>query len=300
MKATHLNKGSHISGREKEPMKCYLMTDLEGVAGVYQWEDRKDQSLENHERRCRQRRWLAGEVNAAVEGFFAGGAAEVIVNDGHGAGYTMDFELLDPRAEVIHGRERPFWLPYLEETCAATGIVGAHAKAGTPNACLCHTMSSAIRGYWVNGVSIGEMGLQALIAGHYNVPFVFCSGDAHACREMEELIPGCVTVAVKTGMSLFSARALAPARARELIRKGAEEAMARIGEVKPLQLGTPILFREERYESSFDHENPPAHSRVIDSHTREIEAGDIIDLMYKLYSYPRDWKPLEVLSPKRE
>lgn len=161
-------------------------------------------------------------------------------------------------------------------------------------------MSSAIRGYWVNGVSIGEMGLQALIAGHYNVPFVFCSGDAHACREIEELIPGCVTVAVKTGISLFSARALAPVCVRELIRKGAEEAISRIEEVKPLQLGTPILFREERYEPSFDHENPPAYSRVVDSHTREIEADDIMDLMVKLYSYPRDWKPLEVPSLKQE
>ena len=52
---------------------------------------------------------------------------------------------IDPRVEVIHGRERPFWLPYLDETCDATAIVGAHAKAGTEGACLCHTMSLAIR-----------------------------------------------------------------------------------------------------------------------------------------------------------
>lgn len=273
-------------------MKFYLMTDLEGVAGVYQWESRDDQSLENHERRCRQRRWLAEEVNAAVDGFFAGGGTEVIVNDGHGAGYTIDFDLIDPRAAVIHGGERPFWLPYLDETCAATGIVGAHAKAGTPSACLCHTMSLPIRGYWVNGVSVGEMGLQALIAGHYDVPFVFCSGDAHACREIEELVPGCVTVAVKAGISLHSARAIPPARARVLIRKGAEAAMARVGEIEPFRLAPPLLFREERYEPDFDHENPPPHSRVVDGHTREVEAEDIIDLMCKLYSYPRDWRPL--------
>ena len=63
-------------------MKIYLMTDLEGVAGVYQWESRDDVSLENHERRCRQRRWLAQEVNAAADGLFAAGATEIIVNDG--------------------------------------------------------------------------------------------------------------------------------------------------------------------------------------------------------------------------
>ena len=42
-------------------MKIYLVTDLEGVAGVCFWENRDDVSLENHERRCRQRRWLAEE-----------------------------------------------------------------------------------------------------------------------------------------------------------------------------------------------------------------------------------------------
>ena len=115
-------------------MKFHLMTDLEGVAGVYQWENREDDSLENHERRVRQRTYLALEVNAAVDGFFAGGVTEVIVNDGHGAGYTIDLEVADPRAQYVHGQERPFWLPFLDETCDATGVVGGHAKASTERA----------------------------------------------------------------------------------------------------------------------------------------------------------------------
>ena len=269
------------------------MTDLEGVAGVYQWEGRDDESRENHERRCRQRKWLAREVNAAADGFFAGGATEVIVNDGHGAGYTIDMDEVDPRIEVIHGRERPFWLPYLDETCDATGIVGGHAKAGTPGACLCHTMSLAIRGFWVNGASIGEMGLQALIAAYFDVPFVFCSGDAFACREMEELIPGCVTVAVKKGTSLLSAKTLPPTRAQEVIREGAKASIAKIGQVKPLDLGRPILFREEHHKHVYEIEKPPPHSEVLDSHTREVEAKDVMDLMHILYEYSRTWKPFE-------
>lgn len=274
-------------------MKVYLMTDLEGVAGVYTWENREDESRENHERRMRQRRWLAAEVSAAADGFFAGGATEVIVNDGHGAGYTIDLDHVDPRVEVINGKERPFWLPYLDETCDATGIVGGHAKAGTPSGCLCHTMSGAIRNWTFNGVSMGEMGIQAAIAGHYGVPFLFVTGDAHACREMEELIPGVVSVPVKTGMSRLSARHRAPARACDLIRDGARRAAGVVGEVEPLKLESPILFRDERVEATFDEENPPEHSRVIDAHAREIEAEDIIDLMHRIYGYPRDWKPLE-------
>jgi D-amino peptidase len=302
--------------------KFYLMTDLEGVAGVYDWEERGEAGrgetdLVVFEQRMRQRRWLAREVSAAIEGFASGGADEIIVNDGHGAGYTIDLDELQPNLDeffelefadddddgmpiltpepivnVINGLERPFWLPYLDESCAATGIVGAHPKAQTFGGCLYHTMWLGVRDYSLNGISVGEMGLQAAIAGHFNVPFVFCSGDAYACREIEELIPGCVTVPVKTGLSRKSAMTLTPAEAQAAIREGAEEAMERIGQVKPFKLDTPILFREERMNPDFDAENPPPHSRVIDAHTREIETADILDLMCILYGYPRDWKPL--------
>jgi len=272
-------------------MKVYLVSDLEGVAGVYTWENRDDQSLENHERRCRQRRWLAEEINAAADGFFRAGATEVVVNDGHGAGYTIDLEVLDPRVQVFHGRERPFYCVGLDETCDAIGSIGTHAKAGTRWATLSHTMSGAVRGYWLNGISIGETGLEAFLAGAYGVPFIFCAGEAHACKEMEELVPGCVTVAVKTGASTLSATTYAPAKARELIRAGAEKAMSVVGKIEPLSLQSPVVFREEYYEPKFDPEKPPAVGRVIDPHTREIEADNVIELLYSKYGYSRDWKP---------
>jgi len=111
---------------------------------------------------------------------------------------------------------------------------------------------------------------------------------------MEELIPGCVTVPVKYGTSRLSALTHAPEKAREMIREGAELAMSRIDETQPLKLQAPILFRDQRVEATFDEENPPKHSRVIDAHTREIEGEDIVDLMHKIYSgYPRNWKPLD-------
>jgi D-aminopeptidase len=153
-------------------------------------------------------------------------------------------------------------------------------------------MSLPVRGYWVNGVSVGEMGLQALIAGHYGVPFIFSAGDAHACVEAEELIPGCVTAPVKTGLSLHTALSLSHPKACERIRERAEASIAQVEQVKPLDPGAPILFREERHNADFDPENPPAHSRVIDSHTREVEAEDVIDLVCKLYGYSPDWRPM--------
>ena len=272
-------------------MKIYLVSDLEGVAGVYKWENTEDASPMNYEERCRQRRWLAEEVNAAARGFFEGGASEVWILDGHGSGYTIDMELVDPRVRVIHGHEWPEYCVGLDETWAALGSIGTHPKAETHGANLYHTGSPAVRGHWLNGISVGETGRQAFLAGHYGVPFVFCAGDAWACKEMEELVPGCVTAPVKVGLSRLSAKTLAPAEAREMICEGAREAMNRIDQIEPLRLETPIVFREEFYEPVFDVENPPTLGRVIDSHTREVEVENMPTLLSQLCGHDPNWQP---------
>jgi len=274
-------------------MRMYIMTDLEGVAGVTQWENRKDDGPHNTLRRARLSRLLAGEVNAAIDGLTAAGFDDIIINDGHGSGSTIDYGMADPRALYYHGLERPFWLPWLDETCDATGAVGAHSKASTPDGTLAHTMSEAIRRWSFNGIEVGETGLQALIAGYYGVPFVFAAGDVHLCREMEALCPGCVTVAVKFGTSKHSALTMVPARARELIREGAARAAEALGRVEPLTLDSPVLFRDERVDPTWDEEAEEGEGvRVINAHVREIEGDDLMDVLIKIYpQYDRDFKP---------
>jgi D-amino peptidase len=267
-------------------VRIYLMTDLEGVAGVWKWDERESDASAEVAYRTQFRRLLTGEVNAAVAGFYEGGADEVIVNDGHGAGATLDVEALDSRVTLIQGRDRPFWLPLLDESCDATALVGAHAKAGTPRANLCHTMCLPIRNYSFNGVSHGEIGMQAMIAGHFGVPLIFLSGDLHACREVEGFIPGVRTVAVKEGLSLLSAATLPHAAACERIREGARESLRLVGSVVPYTVPGPLTFTDERYEPTFDPANPPEGVTILDEHTQQLAAPDIVALVRRYYGYP--------------
>jgi len=275
-------------------MKVHMMTDLEGVAGVTEFENRKIDTHDNHETRMRMRRLLTGEVNAAVDGLFTGGATQVIVNDGHGAGYTIDFEQIDPRAQVVHGHDRPFWLPLLNETCYATTLVGAHAKAESAPATNYHTMSGAIKDWSINGISIGEMGLQALIAGHFDVPMIFVSGEAYACKEIGELIPGIVTVAVKRGLSRRSALSWPSQKAREMIRAGVQEALKRRDQIEPLKIESPLLFRDERYDETWKEDSDNPDISIIDPRLREIKADDIMDLLSKIYGYSTDHRAMSL------
>ena len=273
-------------------MRIYMMTDLEGVAGVTDFEDRTIDTRDNHEKRMQMQRLLTGEVNAAVDGLFAGGATQVIVNDGHGGGYTIDFENLDPRAQIVHGSDRPFWLPLLDETCHATILVGAHAKAESPPGTNYHTMSKAVKDWSINGVSLGEMGLQALIAGYFNVPMIFVSGEALACQEIGELVPGIITTAVKRGLSRRSAVSWTSPKAREMIRDSAKRSLSQRDKIQPLQFDSPLIFRDERYEDTWTKPSDNPDINIIDPRIREIRADDIMDLLHKIYGYDRNYRAI--------
>jgi len=228
----------------------YIFTDLEGTAGIDDWDPRhRDYGVQAQgvSERSEMQRLLTGEVNAAAQGLFAAGVEEILVNDGHGAGRTILVEELIPGVKIARGTDRPSWLLGISPRFDALVQVGMHAMAGTPSACLAHTQSLGYT-YRINGREFGEMEQAALLAGEIGIPWVFTSGDSHACREAEQWVPGMVTAPVKTGLSATCAIHLAPADARNLIRDRIQEAVAKVGEIAPLTLPSPLVMEIVREE----------------------------------------------------
>lgn len=222
-------------------MKIMLMTDMEGCAGVLNGAD-----WVMPDGRCYEQgqRLLTEEANAAVDGFFTGGATEVLVVDGHGAG-GLNPELLDERALLQRGFTEEAYPFGLDASFAALAFVGQHAKAGTPRSHLTHTQSFNYIDLTVNGISIGEYGQTALCAMECGIPTILACGEQALADEAQALTPGVVTVSVKWGLrndglddldtdayrqAKLSAIHLSPGRARRLIREGAIEAMLRLKE----------------------------------------------------------------------
>jgi D-amino peptidase len=63
-------------------MKIYIHTDLEGITGI----DNIDMMSREHARHHEALENLMLDLNAAVDGAFAGGADHVTVLDSHGGG----------------------------------------------------------------------------------------------------------------------------------------------------------------------------------------------------------------------
>ena len=93
---------------------------------------------------------------------------------------------------------------------------------------------------------IGETGVNAALNGHYGVPVVLVTGDEAVCREAKELLgPNLPTVAVKKGLSRFSARQIAPVRARQMIEDAAKNALKDLTVTQPYVPDVPTTIKIE-------------------------------------------------------
>src|SRR5436189_1904628 len=224
-------------------MRVLIMSDMEGVSGIVVWEQVNGGAPMYEE----GRRLYTEEINAAVRGAKSAGATEIVVMDCHGAGGGWNFnslvpELLDPACEFVVQERWTEYTELLESGCDAALFVGMHAKAGTPDGVLSHTVSGeAWRELRFNGVAVGETGINAALCGHWGCPVLLVTGDDAVCREARELLgDGLATVAVKKGLGQFSARQVAPLKARELIEDGAKQALKDLlSAVKPYDPGRP-------------------------------------------------------------
>src|SRR5438552_11071443 len=215
---------------------------MEGVSGIVKWKQTTGGDPMYEE----GRRLYTEEINATVRGAKAAGATEIVVMDCHGAGGSWNFnslvpELLDPACEFVVQEHWTEYTAFLESGCDAALFVGMHAKAGTPDGVLSHTVSGqAWRDLRFNGVAVGETGINAALCGHWGCPVLLVTGDDAVCREARDLLgPGLTTVAVKRGIGSTSARQIPPLRARELIEEAAKKALSDLSAIRPYDPGRP-------------------------------------------------------------
>jgi len=222
--------------------KVYISTDLEGISGVTVFEQTRDRTTALYQE---ARRLLMADITAAVEGCRAGGATEVVVLDGHGGGFNFIPELMHADAEYVTGVQRPGPALGLDETFDGVILLGFHAMNGVEDGVLHHTQSSKAESkYWYNGVESGEIVQSALIAGHFGVPVIMVTGDQACCAEAKRFLgEQVVTVAVKAGYGRQCCKMLAPARAHEMLRRGALGAVGKAGQCKPYTIDFPATVR---------------------------------------------------------
>jgi D-amino peptidase len=226
-------------------LKVFISVDIEGVAGLVNW----DETSEGGADYPLFRRLMTEETNAAIAGALEAGATEIVVRDAHGSARNILPDLLRPEARLIRDWTSPLsMMEGIDRTFDAVVFIGYHARAGTPNAVLKHTMNLRVYDLILNGVRQPEAGWNAAIAGHFDVPVVFLSGDSAICRQVQEILGPIETAAVKDGIGT-AASMIHPTKARELIQKGVATALRNLKSFKPYKPAAPykleIAFTDE-------------------------------------------------------
>jgi D-amino peptidase len=213
---------------------------MEGIAGVVH-EDQTDPTEARHAAEYnRFRRLMTNEANAAIEGAVDAGATRVLVNDSHWDMRNILAEELHPVAELLSGSpKRLSMVEGVDGGFDAALFIGYHAMAGTRDAVIDHTYTSRVYQARVNDQPVGELALNAAMAGTHGVPVALVSGDQSLAAEARTLLGSAVeTIVVKEAVGRFAARAASPSVSCERIRAGTAAALRRTH--RPFTFTPPI------------------------------------------------------------
>ncbi len=211
-------------------MKVYISADMEGTAGVTGWvmtnPGEQDYDI--------ARRLMVGEVNAAIEGAFAGGATTVVVNDSHDGMRNLPLDEMDPRALVLSGSPKAgSMVDGLSDAYDLMLCTGYHAMAGSPST-LAHTYNLTVQQVEISGRKVGELGLNAMWAGTFGVSVAMVSGDDVLEAETKDIVPWARYAQVKEARGRYGSLSRSAEAARAAIRQAAEMAVREHAAMQPL------------------------------------------------------------------
>lgn len=189
-------------------VKVFISFDMEGVAGIVDWEQCRAPGQAYEE----GRKLLLDEVNASIDGAVHGGATTIVCNDSHGTMNNIDPAGLHGRASYVAGRHKPLYMMEgMDSTIDAVFFVGYHGSISGPSSVLSHTYNPrVISRVTLNGVECGESGINALVALAHGAPVMLITGDKQTATEGDLFFKEAERVVVKESVSRSAASQIHP------------------------------------------------------------------------------------------
>ena len=228
-------------------MRILVMTDIEGVTGVTTFPQAENSEF--------GRSMLMNDLQAVLSGIRDAGA-EAVVYDMHTDGRNVS--LSDVDVPVVMGKPINSGLyRSVGSAVDALFLVGLHTMQHT-GALLAHSYLREYDAIYINNTLMGEIGVEAALAGEQGIPLLFVSGDDKGCEEAAALIPGITTCAVKKSLGPEAALCQQPCVTGPLLRRAAKAAAQ--SALPPFRLAPPYAIRIEysqcRYLSVMKHLHP--------------------------------------------
>ena len=257
-------------------MRFLIMTDIEGVTGVTTFPQAEKSDF--------GREMLMHDLCAVLEGIKDAGA-EAVVYDMHTDGRNVDIGRVS--SPVVMGK------PILGELYRGVGsdfdglfLMGLHTMQHTGHL-LAHSYLREYDAIYLNGILVGEIGIEAALAGEQGIPLKFVSGDDMGCREAETLIDDVVTCPVKKSLGDDTAICYAPEATGRMLREKAAEAVR--AQVKPFAVKAPyeirIVYSDCRYLEIMKQIHPEI---FVDERTVVMKGDNLLKTWSKYLTYEKE------------
>ena len=212
-------------------MRFLVMTDIEGVTGVTTFPQAEKSEF--------GREMLMNDLIAVLEGIKEAGA-EAVVYDMHTDGRNVDISRID--APVVMGKpiRGDLWRGVGNQDIDGLFLLGLHTMQHTGHL-LAHSYLREYDAIYLNGLLVGEIGIEAALAGEQGIPLKFISGDDMGCLEAKALIENIVTCPVKTSLGDDTAICPPPGATAKMLKEAAKEAVG--ATVKPFAFGAPYEIK---------------------------------------------------------
>jgi len=252
------------------------MTDIEGVTGVT--------TFSQAERSEFGREMLMNDLCAVLAGIKEAGA-EAIVYDMHTDGRNVDISRID--APTVMGK------PIRGDIYRGVGsdfdglfLLGLHTMQHTGHL-LAHSYLREYDAIYLNGLLVGEIGIEAALAGEQGIPLKFISGDDMGCHEAEDLVNNIVSCPVKTSIGDDTAICLPPEATAKMLRKKAFEAVN--AEIDPFFVDAPyeikIVYSDCRYLRIMKEIHPEI---FVDDRTVVMKGDSLLKTWSQYLTYEKE------------
>ena len=259
-------------------MKFLVMTDIEGVTGVTTFTQAEVSDF--------GKQMLMHDLKAVLQGIAEAGA-EAIIYDMHTDGRNVDISSID--CPVVMGK------PILDNCWRGVGnngidgliLLGLHTMQHIPNALLAHSYLREYDAIYLNGLLVGEIGIEAALAGEQGIPLKLLTGDNLGCSEGKALIPELVTCPVKISLAEDAAICLPPKRTAEILQAAAYQAA--ITPIEPFVVKGPFEIKIVYSECKCLEVMRALHPELFENERTAVVRGDNLLKTWSRYlTYERE------------
>ncbi|MEO0269595.1 MAG: M55 family metallopeptidase [candidate division WOR-3 bacterium] len=265
-------------------MRVFISIDIEGIEGIVSLDHTRREGKDYE----KARKWMTNHLLSVINSLKKNGVEEIIVNDSHGDMSNILFDEIPENVRLITGNLKKLSMVEGVEGCDAGIFLGYHSRAGSRGV-LDHTyFGRVIYEVRINDKPVGEFTINAYVAGNFDVPIIFLTGDDEVIKEARAIIPEIEYVITKEARGRFSAMHFSFSKIEKEINLNIKKAIDKYKNkvIKPLKIIGKVKIEADFLNTGMaDIAEIMPKTKRVSPRTLSYEAENIIEAFYALRTW---------------